>query len=759
MNPLGVSVTLLVSFLIMFHYFLRTTLENDKLTPFRKENLAEELNFKTAHYIKKTKPTTQDIFRAVLKSSRAKFIINEMGLTKKEVRDKLKPIKENINIIEWMTEAQELRQKLGEERVHGSILFFLCLKHIEPLKDLLNERNVSLEDVQKILQWEVLHWQASRQEHWLHPHKLVRSFGSLGRSWSMGYTHELDLVTTDISSSIRWKGKHMIVLHREEIDNMAKVLSRSEQSNVIIIGKNGVGKRTLMRNFTYALRMAEQKQGRNYTRVLLLKPEILLSGTEHPEAFLLKALGQAQQAGRFILIIEKLGMFMEESNANLRGVILQALQSTGINVIGIANAADYHSLIKNDSAFDGMFEKTFLDEASEEDTMAVLMEQFFKLEKQGVNITFKALKSIVELSQRYLGTSALPGKATGIMEDAILTAKAQKAKVVTEAIIRQTISQKAHMNVEEVTAGEKDKLIHLEDILKKKVIGQDHAIHLIVNALKRARLDIGSSKRPQGTFLFLGPTGVGKTETAKVLAEAYFGSVENIVRVDMNEYGNADSVYEIIGSPDPGKSHSEGFLTKKVQDNPASLILLDEIEKAHKNVLNVFLQILDEGHLIDGLGQKTDFRNTIIIATSNAGALLIRDYFKNTADQELTRTDFKKQLIDAILKEGLFSPEFVNRFDEVILYTPLTQEQTIKLAILMLDKFIHEFDQKKGIKIAMEKEAVIGLAERGYSVDFGAREMRRVITEVLQTYLADYLLNNEVKRGETITIKKENLEL
>jgi len=759
MNPLGVVVSLLTSFLLIFHYFLRSTLESDKLPPFDTKNLAEELSFKLIHFIHKNTPTIESIFKGILKSSRARFIMKEMGLTKKEVWTVMKNVQEEISVSDWMQEATLLQQELREDKIHGSILFFLCLTHIEPLKNLLNTRNLSLSDVKKILRWEVLHSQARRQEHVFHPHALIRTFGSLGRSWSMGYTHELDALTEDMSAHIRWTGKHLVVLHREEIAKMFHILSRKEQKNIIVIGQAGTGKRTLVQNFAFTLREAERKQGRTYTRVLLFKPEILLAGTENPEAFLLQALAQAQKAGRFILIIHNLGMFMEESNAKLRGLLLQFLQLSNISLIGLADAQQYHTLIKKESAFDGLFEKVFLTEASEEDTMGVLMDQYFRLEKKGVHITYKALKSIIELTQRYIGAVALPGKATAIMEDAILTAKAQKKNMVTESIIREAISHKAHMNVQEVTGEEKDILIGLEETMKKRIIGQDHSIHLIVNALKRSRLDLGSRSRPQGTFLFLGPTGVGKTETAKVLADEYFGSVDNIIRLDMNEYSHPNSVYEIIGSPDSGKAHEEGFLTQKVQDHPASLILLDEIEKAHKTILNVFLQILDEGHLIDGRGIKTDFRSTIIIATSNAGALLIRDHFKHGLTDANTRTDFKQELVEAILKEGLFSPEFLNRFDEVVLYTPLTNEQTVQLAILMLDAFIKEFEEKKGIGITMEKDVVTALAEKGYSTEFGAREMRRVITDIFQTYIANELLKNNVQRGETIAIKKEYLDL
>ena len=260
---------------------------------------------------------------------------------------------------------------------------------------------------------------------------------------------------------------------------------------------------------------------------------------------------------------------------------------------------------------------------------------------------------------------------------------------------------------------------------------------------------------PLGTFLFLGPTGVGKTHTAKILAQEYFGSTDSLIRIDMNEYGTEDSVYGIIGDPNPTKE-SRSFLSKQVQDHPFSLILLDEIEKAHPKVLNVFLQILDEGHLADNRGVKTDFRNTIIIATSNAGALFIRDFVKEHRNE--SNADFKESLVDTILEQKIFSPEFINRFDEVILYYPMSIREAIKVALLMLQNIVSEVADTKGYNIQLEEDVVAEIVQHGYSVEFGAREMRRTIVDVIENFLADYLLQNDVKRGDSIKISLDDIQ-
>lgn len=760
MNPLGVSVVLLVPFLCIAHAFLRTKCESDHAAPFTRANLAEALSVFMVRALRHRRyPGAHEVLAAALRSPRACFILQELGITAADVQKQHQSSQEPYDRVAWMQEAVAEAAALGEERVDGNIVLLLFFRKEPLLHTLLDRADIAMEDVERVVRWEIFHEHSLHREHAASPRGLVRAVGTIGRSWVMGYTHDLDRLTTDIAEHLRAREASAVVLHAPEIETMQRVIDRSLQHNILVLGKVGAGKRTLVENFARKLREDELAGNAKLTRVLWLRTESLLSGTANPDAFLLNALARAQRAGRFILVLPDVGALFRAANANLKAVIVQFLQAKNINVLGIVDAQDYHTLIKAEPTVDSLFEKVAVEEATEEETMRVLMERYFSVERKGVRVAYKAFKAIIELSERYVGKGAFPGKAVEVLEDAILAAARAGERTVTEPRIREVISLKAHMNVQKVTEGEKEKLLELEDALKRKIVGQEEALHALANALKRGRLDVGARKRPIGTFLFLGPTGVGKTETAKALAETYFGSVDRIVRLDMNEYGTEESVYEIIGSPDPGKQHAEGFLTKKIQDQPFALVLLDEIEKAHPKVLNLFLQILDEGQLTDGLGVKTDFRNTIIIATSNAGALFIRDFFKEQENTAERRRPFRQQLIDEILRQKLFSPEFMNRFDEVILYFPLTREEALRLAILMLDGFIRDMEAKRGIRIALEEDAVVALAEKGYSIEFGAREMRRVIMEKLETHLANYLLQNTVGRGETITVRKGDLEL
>ena len=722
------------------------------------ENLAdlltEDIVQKLAH---KKEFTISTLIEAVLETESGAFTLSEMGTKPKEF---LKGCTEeclSVDLEAFLQKAKDLRGELHEKYISPSVLIFLAAQYSEDTKKLLNALDLSQADLLNILEWEKMHKEWNDEVFTWHPRKLLQSVGTIGRGWVLGYTESLDAYTTDLSERIITNSERKVQLHKEELKQATHILSRASDQNFLILGKVGVGKNTFVENLAYHIRKNEIEHSLPYTRVLFVHTAQLLAGSQSPDAVLLDALTHASKAGKFILVIDNLSLLLSSGNKQIISVFSQFLKSPTMSLIALAEAQEYHVLVKHDPALDQLFEKIFLNEPPEEDTIGVMMTHYFTLEhKKHVHITYRALKSMYALSDRYIGTISFPGKALSIMDDAVLTAKKNGRSVVNADDVREMVSMKARIDVQDVSDSEKDRLLQLDETMKKQIIGQDAAIEAIVNTLKRARMDIHAGEKPLGTFLFLGPTGVGKTQTAKVLAEQYFGDKSNIIRLDMNEYSSEDSMKLIVGSPTAGDDLAEGYLARKVQEKPFSLILLDEIEKAHPNVLNVFLQILDEGQLTDSLGAQTDFKNAIIIATSNAGALFIRDFIKNNEGQE--DKEFKRQLIDAVVDQKTFSPEFINRFDEVILYHPLSIEDAKRVAIILLDDIIAEFQEKRGVSLKIEEDVLDVIIEHGYSEEFGARQMRRAVIDMVETYLADYLLKNEVKRGEEILIRKEDLE-
>lgn len=734
--------------------FFAQRLENDNLPIAEGSGVSDYLSNELVRALHgKKEITAGDLLSACIATKRGKFIIDEMGISHTEIMSTcLNEIEERIDIAPFLRFAVEKLPELGETRIDANVILYLFFLHVESCTTLLHRADLSEEDLSGLLRWESFHHRFKVAESAWDPDAIRRN-SSLGRSWVMGYTNALDSLTSVVNTTEHATGEKSVVIHREAIDNVMRVFSRGKNRNVLLMGKVGVGKRQLIENIAITLRGLERAQHLPFTRVLMLHTERLLSGVGSPDTFLLQALARAQKSGHFVLVIRDLALLLSTATGNLKAVLMKCLEANNLSIIGVVDIQDYHKSIKTDPLLDSLFEKIPVEDASDEDTMTVMMAHYFSLEKKHVRITYKALKSIMELSKRYLGSyGGFPGKAIDVMDDAISRAIEYGHAFVTEDHVREVISLKGKVNVQKIGVTEKERLIGLEQKLRSRIIDQDPAIKAVTGALKRARLDLSDRKRPIGTFLFLGPTGVGKTQTAKVLAEEYFGSVDAILRLDMNEYSHSDSVFNIIGS----NSSGEGFLAQRVQDKPFSLILLDEIEKAHPSVLNLFLQILDEGFLNDGRGMRTDFRNTIIIATSNAGALFIRDFIRDHKDFD--KNQFKAALIETIIRDKLFSPEFVNRFDEVVLYYPLSASGSSEVATLMLDDIIGEIRKRRGITVKVEEDVIAGLVERGYSVEFGAREMRRTITEMIEDYLADYMLNHDVRRGEEILIRKGDLK-
>ncbi|MBU2214134.1 AAA family ATPase, partial [Patescibacteria group bacterium] len=701
------------------------------------------------------KISIKDLLDSVVNTQSGSFIVREMGREPEKFLLSIHQILEKspeLDPAQILSDARKTMEKLGRNRIDAGAILFTLFKTHEGFRDLLHESDLSIEDLQAILLWERYYAHFIEEAPFWSQKKLLKTFGGVGRSWVMGYTDELDRLTDDVSAHVLWRGLRHVRIHQEEQKQALRILEKSDLHDLLIIGNVGVGKKTLVENIAFAVRKYEREKFRAYTRILNVKTAELLSGVANPDTFLLHALKKAQDSGRFILIIEDIALMLSSGGEKVQAILMKFIREKNVQLIGIMNTQEYHQLVKSSPALDHFFEKLTIDEATEEETMAVLMEKTFVLEKEiEVRVTYKALRSIVKLAKRYLANLSYPGKAVSVLEDAMNLAKSAGDMFVTESHIREIISQKGHIDVSELTQSDKEKVLKLDEVLHKRIVGQEAAVEALVSSLKRAVLELHQENKPLGTFLFLGPTGVGKTHTAKVLAEEYFGSIDNMIRLDMNDFSTENSVTGIVGS-----QQGSTYLARRVQDQPFALILLDEIEKAHPKVVNLFLQILDEGHLVDFNGVKTDFRNTIIIATSNAGALFVRDFLKE--NEGIDHATFEAHLTEHILQQGIFSPEFLNRFDDVVLYHALSKEEATRVAILMLDDIVNEMKEKRGIDLKVEEDVVRSIAEKGYSREFGAREMRRTIIDTIENRLADYMLNNDVKRGEDVVIKRENLE-
>jgi ATP-dependent Clp protease ATP-binding subunit ClpC len=382
--------------------------------------------------------------------------------------------------------------------------------------------------------------------------------------------------------------------------------------------------------------------------------------------------------------------------------------------------------------------------------MLILRERTLKLEKKYKIITcWQALREIISLTAKYMANLPFPEKAMDLLDEAMVYCSQRKIKVILPEHIAKIVTEKTQIPVGEIETKEREILLNLEKFIHQRIINQEEAVKEICAAMRRARAGIAIRKGPIGSFLFLGPTGVGKTETSKALAEIYFGSENKMIRIDMSEFQTLADIPRLIGS-----SGEKGLLTTAVRETPFSLVLLDEFEKAHSDILNLFLQVLDEGWITDGLGRKVDFKNTIIIATSNAGYQVILDALREKIDWQKV----KEKILNFCFEKGIFRPELINRFDAVVVFKPLTKENLLAISELLLKKLQKNLKEKE-IEFVITQPLKEKIVELGYDPTFGARNIQRVIQDKVGNLLAQALLNSQLKKGDRVEVDPQKFEL
>jgi len=620
-------------------------------------------------------------------------------------------------------------------------------------QEIITSNKLEIKDASIILGWYKKHKSLNEKKpFWA---KKIAE-GVVGRDWAYGYTPNLSLYAHDLSSVVA-TGREIKIYGREnETKELERALSKAESSNVILVGEQGVGKTTIVHQLAQKISQGAVGPALLHKHVWSLDTGRLTAGASELgaiEARLQTVLDEATRAGNIILFIDNIHNIMSSERAvgviNASAILLPYLRGRGLQIIGDTTVEDYHDDIESNQEVAALFSKIEVRAPTKDEVIYVLVDSVPDYEyRYGVIFTYASVKDAIRLSDRYIHDKPFPAKALEVLDDTAVAASQKGVKLITPELVSETISIKTNVPVGETTATEKEKLLNLESILHKRVIGQDEAIRSVASALRRARSGLSRENKPVGTFLFIGPTGVGKTETAKALAEAYFGSEKRIIRLDMSEYQNQDSLSRLIGSPPGGgQKGTQGALTKAIKDEPFSVVLLDEIEKSHPNILNVFLQVLDEGRLTDGTGKTVDFTNSMIIATSNAGAEDIRQFIRRNVPYE----QFVKILIDSLQKRNIFRPEFLNRFDSVVVYRPLTMNELMKVVDIMIDRVAQGLSNRN-ITLDVTPAAKQKLVQLGYSPEYGARQLGRTVQQKLEDPLAEKLLRDEIADNSVVRI-------
>ena len=724
------------------NYFFENKLKNPSVK--NKENLAEFLSFEAARVIGR-----QRLDEIKLEPVFYRLLLDSREI--KKLKIDFKP--------EMVLQAKEIAAKRGCHKIAAGDLLVVLAKNHSFFKELLIQKDLRVEDFENLVWWlESLERKIKERKRWWEYRNLLGR-GALAKEWTAGYTVTLDQFSTDWTEIIKKRGAEEMVGHKEALEHLERVLARTEINNALLVGEPGSGRRSIINALAQKSLFGQSLSEINYKRIVELDIVSVLAAAQSPEDatdILDNIFSEAVSAGNVILVIDEFYNFVTQSKGSLgtvdiSGVLARYLSFVDFRLIGITSYYGLHLFIEKNSAVLPYMEKVEVKEISEEETILILQSLVLFLERKYKKIIpYPTIREIVRYSNRYIKDIPFPKKAIDLLDEILVYASRYgKVPLVLPEYVIKVISEKADIPLGEVEIKERDVLLNLEDLLHQRIVNQEEAVREVSSALRRARSEVTGKSGPMGSFLFLGPTGVGKTETSKALAAVYFGAESKMIRLDMSEFQDIKDIPRLLGSPE-----QDGLLAGQVRENPFSLVLLDEIEKAHPNILNLFLQVLDEGHLTDGLGRKVDFKNTVIIATSNAGYKLVLETLKEKGDWSET----KQKLLDYVFEKGIFRPEFINRFDATVAFKPLSKENLLDIVDLLMKKIKNNL-KEKGIDFEITLSLKEKIVELGYDPTFGARQMRRVLQDKVENVLAMALLSNEIQRGDRIEIRSEDFQI
>jgi len=580
----------------------------------------------------------------------------------------------------------------------------------------------------------------------------------IGKTWGYGETYRIEKYGHDLTEDHIWPAA-LMSRHREddEVEAIETILARARQSNALLVSIDVMNAREKVAQLYHKIREGEALPPLEAKRVFLVDIEAIVSTNPDKAAFeqtLRSVLDQAIHGGNIIIYIEYLTTAIGSANTlgvDLVDILLPYLNSGSIQIVASATRDGFYTRLQRDNRLMQVFDVVQMSDVSTQALLYILEQRAAELErKTNVVTSVPALQAVARLADQYFPAGVMPDKAFDLLEELIPIAMTRNIAILREKDVNELVAEKSGVPVGEPTDAEREKLLSLEDFLHKRVVGQNEAVGAVAKALRRARAGVAGHERPMGSFLFLGPTGVGKTETAKALAEALFGDEDAMTRLDMSEYQGADALDRLIGSFETG---TPGILATLIREKQYGVLLLDEFEKSDRNVHDLFLQVLDEGKFTDASGKSVNARNLIIIATSNAAADLLWKWEKEGTDV----TEKKRALVDAIIERGLFRPEFLNRFDDVVVFQVLTQDQVYAIAQIQLRNFSKRLSAERRIDVIFDKALVEKIAEIGYDPQFGGRPMRRAIKDQVEQLVADKILAGDIRPGAHVTIYAEDL--
>ncbi len=623
------------------------------------------------------------------------------------------------------------------------------IKYLEQKKKFVLKHSLTKETYGSVEKWfDYLYQKWLGEKKWWKLKNLL-SIPPLARDWSIGYTPTLDKYCIELTSPEYQSSERHIVGRIEEIKEIEQVLSKTKEANAIIVGEEGIGKHTIIDAFSKKIYEGRSNAFLNYKRVLKLNFEsILKEFTDHKqrENFVEELFKEAVSAGNIILILSNFERYVSSAQGfvDLTIPIQKFAEKPSIQFIAITTPYLFEKFIYHHNQISQLFQKIDVKEISKKDAFKVLLEIALTFEKRySITIPYETIEKTIDKSEFYITNIPFPEKAIALLDKTASRTYQNKKTIVTPDLIDYEISQTTHAPtiIDENT---KKILLNLENLISTHVIGQSEAIYKLSSVVRRAFVLLGKRKKPLASFLFFGPTGVGKTETAKILTTTFFKNENKLIRFDMSQYQSKEDISGLIGDI---KNQTPGLMTKIIRENPFGVLLLDEIEKSNKELLNLFLTVLDEGYYTDGFGEKVDCKNLMIIATSNAAS----DYiFKNLTEN--TDENFQQRIIDYLIQKGYFSPEFLNRFDGVVMFKPLNKESIIKIAQKMIQDLASKYFESHNITLTVSQQVFKNIISNGFNQQFGARNLQREILNQVGGAIDKKIIDGTLKRGEKVII-------
>lgn len=695
------------------------------------------------------KPTPRDIATIVGSTQDGFFYAVRFGVSARFLEN-ITTEDEQATAQLWQ-EAWRLREQTGQPTITSGLLLVALVRSAPDYDMLLARLNLHDADLIQGVYW--------RQHIFalVDHHARPKRTGGIARDWSFGYIPTLDRFGQNVSENISRGGLLAVKLqsHAEVLDQLVITFSTSGRQNAALVGMQGAGKTSIVHAFAERLldATAPLPETLKFRQVFVLDAGSLLAaapGRGELERLVMEVLGEAYAAKNIIVCLENAELFFEDGigSVDLTNVLLPILEAGRLRMILTMDEQKYLKIGSRNPALLNALNRISVSPAGENDTLAIMQDQLIRLEfSYNVTYTYQSLLEAYRLSERYVYDLAQPGRSMKLLESA---AHYAENGLVTINSVQQAIEKTLGVKVG-VASGEAERetLLNLEDLIHKRMINQTRAVQVVSDALRRARAGVRNENRPIGTFLFLGPTGVGKTELSKALGDVYFGGEDRLIRLDLNEFVRPEDVSRLIadGAEDPTS------LTSQAMKQPFSVVLLDEIEKAHPAVLTTLLQLLDEGILRDIKNREVSFRDAIIIATSNAGADRIREYIERGYQLD----QFEQQFVDELISSNQFRPEFLNRFDEIVLFKPLDKPELLQVVDLILAGINRTLALQK-ITVMVEDEAKAVLVEKGYDLRLGARPLRRVVQRAVENTIAKQMLSGRVTPGSNVTISRDQVE-